>query len=127
MKYNYLRIDDSVVKSIDENYDIYLDLWESKSKLMFVKTIKDYTGLGLKEAKNNTDVIFDGGIELFKNSFGLKKRRREKLIALKTTLLTTELVKMIVDAPPEKLEDVFSDLGINIVEDILNKLLIYEK
>lgn len=127
MKYNWNHIDESVAKNISENYELYLGMYESGSKLVFVKTIKEHNGLGLRESKDNADVIFGGGVQMFKNTFGLKEQRRRKLAELKTKLLVSELVVMISDSSVEKLESVFYDLDINVIEDILANLLNYKK
>ena len=124
MKYNWDNIDDGVAKAIRENYNLYFEMIEvDQSKLRFVKQLKEHTGLGLKEAKENADIIFAGGINLFKGTFGLKYQRRQKLDALKKILLTNELVEMIKNASLEELEEVFSGLDIDTIEDVLNRFL----
>jgi len=122
MNYNY-TINDVVTNAIRQNYERYFNMITDQTKLGFVKQIKEDTGLGLKEAKTNTDIIFGGGVEMFKKIFGIKEQRRQKLDELKKRLLTNELVEMIKSSTPEKLEETFSEMNIYIIEDVLNVFL----
>ena len=122
MNYNY-TINDVVTNAIRQNYERYFNMITDQTKLGFVKQIKEDTGLGLKEAKTNTDIIFGGGVEMFKKIFGIKEQRRQKLDELKKRLLTNELVEMIKSSSPEKLEETFSEMNIYIIEDVLNVFL----
>jgi len=122
MNYNY-TINDVVANAIRQNYERYFNMITDQTKLVFVKQIKEDTGLDLKEAKTNTDIIFGGGVEMFKKIFGIKEQRRQKLDELKKKLLTNELVEMIKSSSPEKLEETFSEMDIYIIEDVLNVFL----
>ena len=122
MNYNY-TINDVVANAIRQNYERYFNMITDQTKLVFVKQIKEDTGLDLKEAKTNTDIIFGGGVEMFKKIFGIKEQRRQKLDELKKRLLTNELVEMIKSSSPEKLEETFSEMDIYIIEDVLNVFL----
>jgi len=127
MKYNWNEIDDSVADVFRINYREYIKFMkEPYRKLAFLKQLKEDTGLGLKEAKENTDIIFAGGIEMFKNTFAIKEQRRLKLYALKKRLLTNELVEILKDSSVDKLDIVFSELDIKIIEEILDNFLEHE-
>jgi len=123
MRY-FVDLDDSVVKALRLNYNEYLDMMKPPvTRLRFVKQLKEDSGLGLKEAKDNSDIIFNAGIEEFRNTFGIKQQRRKKLDALKKRLLINELVEYIEKSNTDKIEEVFSDMNVEVVEEILNNFL----
>ena len=113
---------DIVVKAIKANYDEYF-AFITNSKLLFVKKLKEDTGLGLKEAKYNADIIFRGGKDQFRRNFHLKEQRKMKLEQLKVKLFTRELVTLIKSKDEEELVDIFSTMKPKLLEKILKKLL----
>lgn len=116
---------DIVSLVIKEHYDEFLTLMgpPAPSKLAFLKLLKDYSGLGLKDAKINSDVIFAGGIEKFKNSFGLKEIRKNKLEQLKVRLFTRELAEIIQNKSEDELVEILSKLQPTLLEVLLEIFL----
>jgi len=123
MRYNWVEIDESVAEILRLNYNVYLEFLKEPRKLAFVKQLKEDSGLGLKEAKDIADIIFPGGVEMFKNTFGIKEIRRNKLDALKKRLITNELVEYIKKSNVDKLDSVFSTLDIGVIETVLDAFL----
>jgi len=123
MKYNFEHIDDIVANSIRKSFFEYYNDFTENRKLSFVKRIKDDTGLGLKDSKNNADIIFGGGIKLFENTFSIKQQRKTKLDDLKRKLLLNELVRNLKLSNEDMLYDILSILDIDNVESLLNKYL----
>lgn len=124
MKYNFNEIEESVADIFRLKYHDYLEfLNEPQTKLGFVKQLKLDSGLGLKESKEVADIVFSGGVDMFKNTFAIKQLRKSKLDALKKRLLTNELMEYIKKSSDDKLDLIFSSLDIGIIETVLDAFL----
>lgn len=127
MIYNWKNLDDNVAENVRINYDDYLTMYNvAESKLRWVKQLKEDCGLGLREAKEQFEILFDGGREMFVDTFGIKRIRQEKLKVLTHKLLTEELLSKFKDCDETKLKDILSASDIYIIEDLLNRFLEYE-
>ena len=65
--------------TIRDNYLMFYDLLKLNKKIDFVKRLKEYTNLGLKDAKINSDLIFESGLAKFDNYFNVRALRKTKL------------------------------------------------
>ena len=65
--------------TIRDNYLMFYDLLKLNKKIDFVKRLKEYTNLGLKDAKINSDLIFESGLVKFDNYFNVRALRKTKL------------------------------------------------
>ena len=114
---------DLVISAIREHYDEFLECMPD-SKLLFVKLLKKYTGLGLKDSKDNVDIIFNSfAIHNFKSIFGVKEQRKGKLEKLKIKLFAKELVEILKDKNDDELVECLSKLTLNSLEEILEKVV----
>ena len=117
------KIDEDVLNVVKQKSHEFYGFLKSNQKIDFVKFLKYYTGLGLREAKDISDVIFNDGILSFEKNFILKVQRKEKLELLKKKHFLKELVNRLkLKSEDELLEDL-STLDIEILEDLLNSIL----
>lgn len=97
------EIEPFVRKAIEDNFADFFDFRQSNAKLGFIKLLKDKTQLGLKEAKEQTDIIFTSDISRFEREFSIRNNRREKLKNIKKTLFAEKLVSIIKEKSDEEL------------------------
>lgn len=109
--------------SIRAHYDEYRVFMFNDTKLPFVKLVKEHTGLGLREAKDNTDIIFDGGITKFDNFFHIKHLRNMKLEKLKVRLFSKELFEIMKSKDEDDFVESLSKLDPSTLEMILSVLI----
>jgi ribosomal protein L7/L12 len=89
-KYHYRDVDDVVIEVIKKSYKKYFELFLQNRKLMFLKTMRDDTGLSLRESKYTTDVLFDGGEQKFNDTLNIKEQRRKKIKKLNSLNLSKD-------------------------------------
>lgn len=117
------ELNNEVVTTIKVYYDDFFNFYQNKQKLGFVKLLKECTGMGLKESKENADKIFDGSIEDFKRNFNIQRQRKEKLEFLKKKLFAEEIINIFKEKSYDDILEKLSELDSYILEEILDRLL----
>jgi flagellar biosynthesis regulator FlbT len=109
--------------TIRDNYLMFYDLLKLNKKIDFVKRLKEYTNLGLKDAKINSDLIFESGLVKFDNYFNVRALRKTKLEKLKVRLFSKELYDMIKSKDDDEIVNNLAKLDIWVLENILENFL----
>jgi len=129
MQYNrngmIINVDDEVFKKGPEFLYLYKveidDLLRKNLKLAAVKAIKEYSGFGLKSAKNLIDLYQDGKI-LPKPD--VREERRKKLEKLAKTPLVEELITSLKKLGDDKIHSLLMNLTIDElfnIDEFINK------
>lgn len=95
------------VKIVNSNKFLFEDYRKNGSKLQAVKTLKDLTGLGLKESKEVMDLYWDNKI------LNIKEDRREKLERLAKNPLIEQIVSKIKKIDEDQLSKNLFKLSID--------------
>lgn len=117
-----------VKSAIKNNYEEFLSLRKGEStRLAFIKLLKEYSGLGLKEAKDQADEIWSWdnvtlpaiSVPRFEREFSIRDSRREKLEQLKKNLLVKEMASIILKKSEEELITDMMDMTSEEMENFL--------
>jgi predicted AAA+ superfamily ATPase len=100
---------------IQKNRIKFEEYKQNSQKLMAVKMLKEYSGCGLKEAKEIID-------EIWNNNFSIKENRKEKLERLAKIPLIEEMVEKISKFDEFGLKDFFIKFTLDELLDIDEKL-----
>lgn len=108
--YIHLNENERLAKRIiNDNQAEFQEYLNNKSKLGAVKAIKDYTGLGLREAKQVIDRFWDSNLLIV----DVKEDRRLKLEKLAKIPLVENIVDKINNLDKDKLQKIFLNLSID--------------
>jgi hypothetical protein len=121
--YKFKHEHDLTVRTFKDNYVEFHEYLLSREKLAFVKRLKELTGLGLKEAKDNTDKIFYDGTQAFTDRFHIIEERKNKLNQLKSRIFSKELYEMLKTMSEDEFVDALSKLDHQILEELLEVML----
>jgi hypothetical protein len=111
----------SVKKIISNDFSSFKYLFKSKSKLQFVKLIKEKNNeISLREAKECVDYFYLNKNEFY--SLNIIKRRKEKLEKLNKKTLLEKFLKDFKNIEEKKLLNAFMKLSNKSLDILLDEL-----
>ena len=115
-----LSLDDMELcaKAIYEHREEFEDYIKSNYKLQAVKSLKEYTMLGLRYSKYFIDEYFSGNITILT----IREDRRKKLEKLAKKPLIEEIIKNLRNSGDEKLNSLLMSFSIDELFSIDEKL-----
>lgn len=105
-------------KTIYEHIEEFENYIKDNFKLQAVKSLKEYTSLGLRNSKLFIDEYFCGNITILT----IKEDRRKKLERLAKNPLIEEIIKNLRNANDEKLNSLLMSFSIDELFSIDEKL-----